>query len=58
VAVLAGVLGAAPGAVLAATLPDMLETPEGEDAPALYCDPSGTEGPSLSPRYFPGVSGA
>lgn len=47
VATLATVLGAAPDTVLAAMLPDMLETD-----PAVYCDPSDGE-PTLCPRRYP-----
>jgi hypothetical protein len=52
VATLAAVLGVAPAAVLVAVLPEMVETPEGETAPAIYCEP-GTEGPTLCPRRYP-----
>ena len=55
VATLAAVLGAAPALVLAAMLPDMLESTPGED-PAIYCKP-GSEGPTFVPRRFPGGEG-
>jgi hypothetical protein len=53
VAALALTLGATPDAVLTSVMPDMLETPEGETAPALYCEPA-SEGATLTPRRFPG----
>jgi len=53
VAVLATTLGASPEAVMGAVLPDMLETPAGETDPAIYCDPTGGDGPTLTPRRFP-----
>ena len=53
VAALALTLGVAPTAVLESVLPDMTETPAGADAPPLYCDPTGGDGPTLTPRSFP-----
>jgi hypothetical protein len=54
VAVLAATLGATPEGVLGAMLPEMTQTPEGETAPAVYCQP-GDGGPTLVPRRFPGT---
>ena len=52
VAALAFTLNAPAMAVLACVESDMLETPEGETAPAIYCDPNG-DGLTLTPRRFP-----
>lgn len=49
VATLATVLGATPEGVIEAVLPDMTETPEGADAPPIYCEPA-PEGVTLTPR--------
>lgn len=49
VAALAASLGTTPERVLGAMLPEMTETPEGFDAPAVYLAP----GPTLVPRRFP-----
>lgn len=49
VVVLAAVLGATPGAVLASVLPDMTETRPGCGCPSIYCEPR-AEGPCLCPR--------
>lgn len=56
-ATLAAVMGANPGVVMAAMMPDMLETPEGAEAPPIYCQPT-DDGPTLCPRRFPGTEGA
>ena len=53
VVTLATVLGSSPEGVMGAVLPDMLETPAGETDPAIYCDPTGGDGPTLTPRRFP-----
>jgi len=57
VAVLAATLSApgstvSPMAVLACVESDMLETPEGANAPPIYCQPT-ADGPTLCPRSFP-----
>lgn len=52
VAVLAGVLGVSPEAVLGAVIGDMVEIRAGCDCPDLYCAP-GAECPNLEPRRFP-----
>lgn len=49
VATLATVLGSTPEGVLSAVMADMTETPEGADAPPIYCEPA-PEGPMLTPR--------
>lgn len=57
VTVLAATLGATPEGVLGAMLPEMTETPAGETAPPVYCQPT-DDGPTLCPRRFPGTEGA
>ena len=42
VAALSVTLCANPQIVMAAMLPDMMETPEGTDAPPVHCDPGPT----------------
>ena len=51
VTVLAFTLGCSADTVLASVMPDMLETPEGETEPALYCEPTGSV-PTLTPRRY------
>lgn len=51
-ATLVAVLGVAPATVYEAVKADTLETPEGRDAPPIYCD-AGPEGLRLTPRYDP-----
>ena len=48
-ATLATVLGSTQEGVLSAVMADMTETPEGADAPPIYCEPA-PEGPRLTPR--------
>jgi hypothetical protein len=50
VTLLATRLDATPEDVLAAMLDDMVTTPQGQDAPPVYCQP-GAHGPTLVPRY-------